>query len=206
MGLKYFFILGTVSIKLLNLPKLSLIQALLRSAVQLYGMYEDVVNSGGSIWTTVSFFGGNLLALIINDCPLLMFHLGNYSISHNIKLLRSQLTSNRQSDLPWIGSKQVLLHLYKASAALCSAFSLPVLYIITSKLISISFLSFLIICGLVQDNSLFETHWILVMLVEVVINLANVLVVLHAADMPVNQVINTTAFKIHAGTVGIIIY
>ena len=107
-----------------------------------------------------------------------MFHLGNYSISYNIKLLRSQLTSNRQLDLPWIGSKQVLLNLYEASAALCSVFSLTVLYIITNKLISISFLSFVIICGLVQDNSLFETHWILVMLVEVVINLANVLVVL----------------------------
>ena len=166
-------------------------QGFVRSAVQLYGMYDDIMHSSsGSTWNAISFFGGILLALITNDCPLLMFYLGNYAISHNIKLLRFRLTNNKNisADSPWIGSKQILYHLYEASAAFCSVFSFPVLFIIVNKLIAISFLSFFIICGLIQDNSLFETHWVLVMIVEVVISLVNVLVVLYAADMPVYQV------------------
>ena len=158
--------------------------------MMLNGMYQGLENSSGTM-VTILYFGGTFLAKLTNDCTLLMFHLGYYSIAHKIKLVQVKLTNNNQIELPpWRGSKQILLHLCEACAALGSIFSFPILYLITEKLVKISFFLFFIICGLLQDNSLFSTEWIVVMCVQVVFSLIDLLIALHATDMPVCEVIN----------------
>lgn len=134
------------------------------------------------------YFGGLFFATVAIDCIPLMFHLSYYSIAHYIQLLRTRLTSNIKGAEPWRGSKQVLLHLYEATAALSIIFSVPVLYIITSKLVLISFHSFTIIYMLIKLKEAFNLGWLLTMLTQLVGSLANIWIILYSAELPLYQV------------------
>ena len=135
---------------------------------------------------------GFFLNLVSSDCFLLLLHLSLYLIAYYIRLLRIQLINRSQIvSSPWKGSKKVLLHLQESFAALSSVFSFPVLYIITNNLIMISFYVFSIIFGLIinTSNNIASTrNWQLPVLGRTIRCLINLLIVLHAADMPIHQV------------------
>jgi len=134
---------------------------------------------------------------IANDCFLLMFHLSNYSIAYCIRLLRAKMISdNNKLDSPWKGSKVVLTHLYEAFIALESLFSVPVLYIITSKLIVVALNLFAIIYSLVKPSSILVSSWLIDMSKYIIINLVHLLIILNAADMPVYEVVFSALIKL----------
>jgi hypothetical protein len=150
------------------------------------------------LYQTLTGFTGTMLGLVYlcgyvysntaNDCMFLMFHLSYYSIACYIRLLRAKLTSDNKLDSPWKGSKVVLMHLYEAFVALESLFSIPVLYIITSKLIIVALNLFAIIYGLVKPSSTFVSSWMIEMSILVITSLVHLLIVLDASDMPVYEV------------------
>ena len=142
----------------------------------------------GTSLVTNFYFIGMTLGSVANDCFLLFFHLSYYSIAYYIRLLRDKLNNNSMQASPWKGSKQILTHLYEASEALESIFSVPILYIITSKLVVVALNLFAVIYVLMKPNAFFSSSWILILLVTVITGLAHVLVVLRAADMPAYQV------------------
>ena len=127
---------------------------------------------------------------LANDCVLLMFYLSRYSIAYHIRLLRFKLitTNSKRASLCLKESKKVLLHLYEASRALETVFSLPILYIITIKLLTVSMHFFCIIYGLIKPNSGFQVDWTLSLIMQVITNLTRLLMVLSSADLPVYQV------------------
>ena len=139
---------------------------------------------------TAFFFGGLSFGFIGNDFILLMFHVSFYSISYYIRLLSDQMVNNssKTHQLPWKDSKQILQRLYEASEALSSVFSIPALFIIASKLVISSIFLFSIIYALVQPTLLLSSIQVLLFLVQISCSFARVLVVLHAADMPIYQV------------------
>lgn len=121
------------------------------------------------------------------DCSLLMFHLSYYSIALYIRLLQSKLTTTSwQSIELWKGFKPVLRYLCEASAALNTIFSFPTLFVVTSRLIIISSNLFVVICEFIKHASF--TNWALVLSSDIVISLIYLLIILHAADMPIYQV------------------
>ena len=146
----------------------------------------------------ISFFFMTSLAFsyVANDCIFLMFHLSCYSIAYYIQLLRLKFSScnSKGVSLRLEGSKKVLLHLYEASRALETVFSLPVLYVITTKLVIVSTNFFCIIYGLIKPNSGFPVDWTLHSIVQVITNLAHLLIVVHSADLPVYQVCRIVPF------------
>ena len=73
-------------------------------------------------------------------------------------------------------------------AVLVFIFSLPVLFIITTKLVIVSTNFFCIIYGLIKPNCGFPVDWTLHSIVQVITNLAHLLIVVHSADLPVYQV------------------
>ena len=145
----------------------------------------------------INSFAGPALVILIaicvsflffaNGCVLLMFHLSYYSIAHHIRLLRVKMMNNSKTD-PWKDSKKILTHLYEASSSLGTAFSVAVLYTITTRLVVISFNTFVIIYGLVKKDIVFPISFIINISVEVVSSLIQLLIVLYSADMPVYQV------------------
>jgi len=86
------------------------------------------------------------------------------------------------------GSKKVLLHLYKGSAALGSLFSFPVLLFVVNQLSIISLNLFGFIYFLVKPTSDFTVAGIKITLFTVLTSVIRVAIILHAADMPVYQV------------------
>lgn len=150
------------------------------------------------LYRTLTGFTGMMLAVVYlcgyvysnaaNDCMFLMFHLSYYSIAYYIRLLRTKLTSDSHPDSPGKGSKVVLMHLYEAFVALESLFSIPVLYIITSKLIIVALNLFAIIYGLVKPSSTFVSSWMMDMSRHIISSLVHLWIVLDAADMPVYEV------------------
>ena len=126
--------------------------------------------------------------MMANDCALLMFHLGNYCIAHHIRLLRIQLTTKRM-DTQWRGCKKVLHHLHKASVAIGSLFSMPVLVTLVSQLLIISLNLFGIIFIVVRTKKEYTTTGLPFVVFTLTASLVRVITVLHAADMPVYQVI-----------------
>ena len=156
----------------------------------LYLGLNQIVIEFTSTAISILFLVGTALALTANDCILLMIHLSYYSIAHQIRLLRARMTYNSKEDSPWKGSKIILTHLYEASAALESIISFPALYIITCKLVIVSLNLFAVIYLLMKSTTAYGLNWILLMLAQVVSSLTHVIIVLHAADMPVYQVSN----------------
>ena len=151
-------------------------------------MLEDLIKNFSGPFIVIAFFSSNFLSFIINDCLILLFYLCYYTIARYIRLLRVRMLYNSTSVEPWKGCKKVLINLSKALAALESAFSLPILYTITSKLVTVSLYLFTTINGLLRPNSLFATTSALVSIIEVFYSLIIVLCVLCAADLPVHQV------------------
>ena len=139
---------------------------------------------------TVVWIGGYTFGDTTNDSILLLFHLSYYSIAFNIKLLGIKLTAiNNPSSPYWKGIKQTLFHLRGAFEALGSIFSFPILFLITTKLVMVAFSSFSIIYGLFNPNDqIFSLTWLVINLLNLARNAASVLIILHAADMPVNAV------------------
>ena len=129
------------------------------------------------------------LAMMANDCALLMFHLGNYCIAHHIRLLRIQLTNTKRMDTPRRGCKKVLHYLHKASVAIGSLFSMPVLVTLVSQLLIISLNLFGIIFIVVRTKKEYTTTGLPFVVFTLIASLVRVITVLHAADMPVHQVI-----------------
>ena len=163
--------------------------------VSLYPLLSDSVGLTIASLNTAGFF----LAIMANDCLLLFIHLSYYSIAYYIRLLGHQFiftsstsstssTSNASALPLWKGSKKVLLQLCKASAAIGSVLSLPVLYIITVKLILVSFYLFTIVYGLVKPGRFLTANWILWLIVNVICTMGKLLIIFHAADMPLNEV------------------
>ena len=155
--------------------------------IQALGTFELVAESTGPTIALLNF-GGLFFATVAIDIIPLMFHLSYYSVAHYIQLLRVRLTTNVKGSDPWRGSKQVLLHLYEATAALGTIFSVPVLYIITSKLVLISFHSFTIIYMLIRPKGIFVVSWVATMLTQLVGSLVNIWIILYSAELPVYQV------------------
>ena len=156
--------------------------------VSLYPLLSDSVGLTIASLNTAGFF----LAIMANDCLLLFIHLSYYSIAYYIRLLGHQFiftssTSNASALPLWKGSKKVLLQLCKASAAISSVLSLPVLYIITVKLILVSFYLFTIGYGLVKPSRFLTANWILWLIVNVICTMGKLLIIFHAADMPLND-------------------
>ena len=140
---------------------------------------------------------GYVYSNVANDCFLLMFHLSNYSIAYCIRLLRAKMISdNNKLDSPWTGSKVVLTHLHEAFIALESLFSVPVLYIITSKLIVVALNLFAIIYSLVKPNSIVVSSWLIDMSKYIISNLVHLLIILNAADLPVYEVVISVLIKL----------
>ena len=160
--------------------------------VSLYPLLSDSVGLTIASLNTAGFF----LAIMANDCLLLFIHLSYYSIVYYIRLLGHQFiftsstssTSNASALPLWKGSKKVLLQLCKASAAIGSVLSLPALYIITVKLILVSFYLFTIVYGLVKPSRFLTANWILWLIVNVICTMGKLLIIFHAADMPLNEV------------------
>ena len=152
-------------------------------------VYKEITELTGTTMTAF-FFGGLSFGFIGNDFILLMFHVSFYSISYYIRLLSDQMVNNssKTHQLPWKDSKQILQRLYEASEALSSVFSIPALFIIASKLVISSIFLFSIIYALVQPTLLLSSIQVLLFLVQISCSFARVLVVLHAADMPIYQV------------------
>jgi hypothetical protein len=149
--------------------------------------YTDVSETIGSTLTLL-WISGFTFAASTNDSILLFFHLCYYSISFYIKLLTIKLTSE-ESDPYWKGVKNALLNLHGTFKALGSVFSVPVLYIITAKLVMVSFSLFSIIYALVKPNqTIFSLSWIINNLLSIFKNIASVLIILHAADLPALEV------------------
>jgi hypothetical protein len=151
--------------------------------------YTDVSETIGSTLTLL-WISGYTFAASTNDSILLFFHLSYYSIAFYIKLLTTKLTSDKNSSGPyWKGVKKTLLNLHGASKALGSVFSIPVLYIITAKFVMVSFSLFSIIYALVNPNkAIFSLSWIINHLLSIFKNVASVLIILHAADLPALEV------------------
>ena len=150
--------------------------------------HEILYSYIGTIYT-IFFYFGMFLSFLGNDSPLLMFQLSYYSIAHYIRLLRAKLVNeNKGNELHLKGSKSVLLHLHEASDELNSVFSFPLLFIITTKLVLVSTYLFTLIYGLVKPNVLLPNSLVLFLIVQTVTFLGHLLVMFHAADMPVYQV------------------
>ena len=147
----------------------------------------DRINSFAGTTIEILIFVGISFSFLGNGCALLMFHLSYYSIAHHIRLLRVKMMNNCKTD-PWKDSKKILTHLYEASSSLGTAFSVAVLYTITTRLVVISFNTFVIIYGLVKKDIVFPISFIINISVEVVSSLIQLLIILYSADMPVYQV------------------
>ena len=144
-------------------------------------------------WTT-----GFTFAELTNDSFLLLFHLSYYSIAFHIQLIGIKLTNyicKNQSDLYWKGIKNVLLQLNRVSIIFQSIFAFPVLFIITTKFTFASFDSFEVIFSLLKPNYLLSVSWILRNLIIIPRYLLSILIVLHAADLPVQQVFIWKSFQ-----------
>ena len=134
------------------------------------------------------------------DSFLLLFHLSYYSVSYYIQLLRIKLTSMEKnpSDLYWKGIKNVLLQLHQVLTVFQLIFSVPVLFIITTKFTFASFGSFEIIYSLIKPNSYFTVSWFIRHLLNFFRFLVYILIILHASDMPVQQVYSNKILTIRS--------
>ena len=134
------------------------------------------------------------------DSFLLLFHLSYYAIAFYIQLLRIKLTSMEKnpSDLYWKGIKNVLLQLHQVLTVFQLIFSVPVLFIITTKFTFASFGSFEIIYSLIKPNSYFTVSWFIRHLLNFFRFLVYILIILHAADMPVQQVYSNKILTIRS--------
>lgn len=152
-------------------------------------MYEKGTKSVGAP-LAVFWIGGYIFSETTNDSFLLLLHLSYYSIAYYIQLLRMKLisTDKNLSDPYWKDIKNVLLQLYRVLVVFQSIFSVPVLFMIATKFTSVSFSSFGIIYVLVKPTSLLSLSWITTHLLNICRNLVSVLIILHAADMPLEQV------------------
>ena len=134
----------------------------------------------------------SVLSFMTEHYILLLIYISYYSIAYTIKLLEAKLVMNTRSNpsVPfWNGIKEVLLHIHRANAALGSVFSLPVLYMITTKLAMASLSLFIIIYGLVKPNALLSSNSMAIMLlIELSKSVLGVFIILNSADLPVNQV------------------
>ena len=141
---------------------------------------------------TILYLGGHGFSLMANDFILLMIHLSYYSIAHYIRLLRAKINSGGFTTTdevsPWKGIKQIIFYLQRASTALNSMYSFAALYIITTKFIIVSLHLFFSIYGLVQPSEILYTSHKINMMGQVITSLVHVLIVLHAADLPIHQV------------------
>jgi hypothetical protein len=172
-----------------NIRYYYLIQAIVRVTITWASKLEDLVNGSSGQFITILFFSSNFLSYITSDAFIFLFYLCYCTIAHYIRLLRAYLLYNSTTRIePCKGYKELLTHLYKASTALESVFSLPILFVITSKLITVSLYLFTIIYGFVRPNTLFAETSILSIIVEVICSLLVVLCVLHTADLPIHQV------------------
>ena len=143
------------------------------------------------IGPTISTFNlcGFPFSTLVNDYTLLMFYLSYYSIAQYFRLLQVKLMSTCSQDIePWKGLKTVLTHLYEASAAFNSIFSIPALYIVTSRLIIISSHLFVIIYYFIKKSTP-TAGFTLILSTDIAISLIYLLTVLHAADMHIYQVV-----------------
>ena len=134
------------------------------------------------------------------DSFLLLFHLSYYAIALYIQLLRIKLTSMEKnpSDLYWKGIKNVLLQLHQVLTVFQLIFSVPVLFIITTKFTFASFGSFEIIYSLIKPNSYFTVSWFIRHLLNFFRFLVYILIILHASDMPVQQVYSNKILTIRS--------
>ena len=140
---------------------------------------------------TLLWISGYTFAESTNDSILLFLHLSYYSIDFYIKLLTLKLNSDTNSSSPyWKGIKKTLFNLHGATKALSSVFSVPVLYLITTKFVMVSFSLFSITYGLLKPNPLFNLHWKITHSLSILRNLISLLIILHAADMPVQEVLH----------------
>ena len=164
------------------------IQDFLRIGINWICFNEFMIKSTGML-VAILFHCVFLLSTVANDFVILFFYLTNYSIADYIQLLRMKLTINHSFEPRcWTGSKKVLLHLYQASDALRSIFSMPVLYIITINLAKISFSLFGMAYALIKPNRVVSTLIIIIEIMSVIASLFTVFIVLYSADMPTNQV------------------
>lgn len=136
----------------------------------------------------ILYLCGQVQLLVANDCFLLMFHLSCYSIAYYIQSLRAKLDNDNNLDSPWKGNKKILIHLYEAFSAFKSLFSVPILYIVTLKLIIVALNLFAFIYSLVKPSDSFVGTWMFDMFAQVIISLAHLLIILLAADLPIYQV------------------
>ena len=135
----------------------------------------------------------SVLSFMAEYYILLLIYISYYSIAYTIKLLEAKLMMNTRISNPsvpfWNGIKEALLQIHRANAALGSVFSIPVLYMITTKLAMASLSLFIIIYGLVKPNALLSSNSMAIMLlIELSKSLLGVLIILNSADLPVNQV------------------
>ena len=155
----------------------------------LFALFAIVVKtSGASAPLVVLWLVGLTFAEMTNDSNLLLFHLSYYLIAFYIQLLRVKLTDKNPSDPYWKGIKNIFLQLYRVSAVFQSIFSIPVLFLITTRFALISFISFEVIYSLIRPNVLLNLSWIITNLLNIFRHLVSILIILHAADMPVQQV------------------
>jgi len=169
-----------------NIYIFTLLQALVNVLLQ-WNLSRDFLNMRMAF--TIPLIGVYMFCVITNDCPLLMFHLSYYTIAHCIRLLRAKLANENKGNWPLRGYKEVLLHLREASDELNSAYSYPLLYIITTKLVIVSTYLFTIIFWLVNtDVVLPSSSLVLYFVAQVVSNMIHLLIVFHAAELPVRQV------------------
>ena len=145
---------------------------------------------------TILYIVGTAFSLMANDFILLMIHLSYYSIAYYIQLLTTKINTRSTADdvSPWKGIKQIIFHLQKASAALNSVYSPAALFIITNKFIVVSINLFSFIYALVQPSEIIPSSHMINMIGQVINSLCHVLIVLHAADMPIHQVLFNCIF------------
>ena len=154
-----------------------------------FALYSTSKKSVGAPLAVI-WIGGFIFAEATSVSFLLLFHLSYYSIAYYIKLLRIKLTVARAnpSEPYWKDIKNVLLYLHRVLALFQSVFSIPVLFIITTNFTVISFDLFEITYVLIRPNSLMSLSWIATHVLNILKSLMSVVIILHAADMPVHQV------------------
>ena len=160
-----------------------------------FASFNQYTRSSG-VTLNVFTYMGNFLVYLANDSIILFIHLCCYSIAYYIQLLRTSLTKDKGNKIQlankpqlWNkGIKRALLDLRHASAHLGAVLSVPVLFLITAQLAFASFYSFSIIYAIIRSNQVYTLSFIATMLFRLIGNLSSVLVILHAADMPVHQV------------------
>ena len=164
------------------------IQGILKIALNWIG-FQELIKKSTSMVSTILLQCAFLLLMVANDFVILFFHLANYSIAYYIHLLRMKITINNSFEPRcWRGSKKVLLHLYQASDAVGSIFSMPVLYIITINLVMASFELFGMSYALIKPNRFASTIVIIIVVMTFITNLMTVFIILYSADMSTNQV------------------